>query len=73
MSFTIQTGLKPVQRSGLMRIDGRVRGNLNGFVDAEVHGIFRGNMNAVIDMSDLSNLDTVPLIDSGDSEDVSHE
>ena len=72
-SFTLQTGLKPVQRSGLMRIDGRVRGNLNGYVDAEVHGIFRGNMNAVIDMSDLSDIDTVPLIESAETEEENHE
>ena len=72
-SFTIQTGLKPVQRSGLMRIDGRVRGNLNGFVDAEVHGIFRGRMNAIIDMSNLCDLNAVSLTDSTKTEEENDE
>ncbi len=53
-SFTIDPNLKLASRAGLMRIDGRVRGNLNGFVDAEIHGVFRGEMTAMVDMKNIT-------------------
>ncbi|MGN0981387.1 MAG: RND family transporter [Candidatus Limivicinus sp.] len=49
-SFTINRGGLVQSRSGLIRIDGRVRGQMNGFIDAEVHGYFRGELNARVDM-----------------------
>ena len=38
------------QHVGAIRIDGKVRGTLNGYIDAEVHGTFRGTVDAVIAM-----------------------
>ena len=49
-SFTINRGGLVQNRSGLIRIDGRVRGQMNGFIDAEVHGYIRGELNARVDM-----------------------
>ncbi len=56
-SFTIDPSLRLSSRAGLMRIDGRVRGNLSGFVDADIHGVFRGEMSAIVDMKNVVALD----------------
>ena len=56
-SFTInRKGGSMMQQTGLMRINGRVRGRLDGLIDAEVHGVFRGNLNAVIDIGSVEQL-----------------
>ena len=54
-SFSIR-GRGAARHTGLMRIDGRVRGKMEGLVDAEVHGIFRGTLNAVIDVGSVEPL-----------------
>ena len=43
-------GLEPRERSasGLVRVHGRIRGNVSGYVDAEIHGVIRGDVNASI-------------------------
>ena len=42
------------QRStGLVRINGRVRGQINGIVIGEVHGIVRGEVNAIMEMGNM--------------------
>ena len=56
-SFTLEPGIRLNNRAGLMRIDGRVRGTMNGFFDAEVHGVFRGTMSAIVDMNNLTDLE----------------
>ena len=53
-SFTIEPNLHPIARGGTMRIDGRVRGTLNGFVDAEVHGFFTGDLSALVESNTIS-------------------
>ena len=53
-SFTIEPNLRPITRAGAMRIDGRVRGTLNGFFDAEVHGFFTGDLSALVESSTIS-------------------
>lgn len=60
-SFTIDPNIKLATRAGLMRIDGRVRGNLNGYVDAEIHGIFRGEMTAMVDMKHVTEFEGFQL------------
>ena len=55
-SFTLEPGIRLSSRAGLMRIDGRVRGVMNGYFDAEVHGVFRGTMSAIVDMNHISDL-----------------
>ena len=41
-----------------MRIDGRVRGNLNGFIDAEVHGLFSGNLSALVEFNSVTDTES---------------
>ena len=55
-SFHIDRGDRVAHRVGLMRIDGRVRGSLDGLIDAEVHGVFRGTLNAIIDIGSVREL-----------------
>lgn len=52
-SFSINHGALNVNRTGLIRIDGRVRGNLNGVIIGEVHAYFRGDLNATIDVGNV--------------------
>lgn len=55
-SFTIGRSDKLVQKSGLIRINGRVRGSMEGLVDAEIHGVFRGTLNAVVDIGSVEEI-----------------
>lgn len=59
-SFSIDRSKRVTRRVGYMRIDGRVRGSMEGVIDAEVHGIFRGNLNAVIDIGNVQSLEEIP-------------
>ena len=60
-SFKLNMGGIATRRSGLIRINGRVRGNLSGVIDAEVHGLFRGELNAVVDMGSVQEVPETPL------------
>ncbi len=40
-------------RSGVVHLNGRVRGYVNGYIDAEVHGRFNGELNAHMDIDTL--------------------
>jgi predicted RND superfamily exporter protein len=53
-SFTINRGKLPQRSSGVMRIDGHVRGHINGYVDGEIHGFFRGDLNGMVDVGGIS-------------------
>ena len=50
-TFSLNRGGSAVASSGVYRIDGKIRGNLNGFLYGEVHGVFKGSIDAVIDLS----------------------
>jgi hypothetical protein len=56
-SFTINRGKLPQRSSGVMRIDGHVRGHINGYVDGEIHGFFRGDLNGMVDVGGISSID----------------
>ena len=45
-AFTLNRDHRQRMDQGLMRLDGHVRGRVSGFVDAEIRGIFRGEMDA---------------------------
>lgn len=60
-SFNISRGGLVQSHSGLIRIDGRVRGHMDGFIDGEVHGYFRGELNARVDMGTAARMDDQPL------------
>lgn len=47
-SFTVSMPIKSASVSGLIRVDGRVQGQIDGFVIGEVHGIIRGDANLTL-------------------------
>ena len=49
-SFSIALPVQLQRKTGSVRIDGRVRGSINGFVDAEIHGVLRGELNGIVTM-----------------------
>ena len=55
-SFSINKGAAVTQKTGLIRVNGRVRGQLDGLIDAEIHGVFRGTLNAVIDVGSVEEI-----------------
>lgn len=42
------------KETGRFLVNGRVRGYINGFVDAEIHGLIRGNMEAMVNIDNVS-------------------
>ena len=55
-SFSINKGASVTHKTGLIRVNGRVRGHLDGLIDAEIHGVFRGTLNAVIDVGSVEEI-----------------
>ena len=51
-SFTINNPIQNTRRSGLVHINGRVRGSISGNIDAEIHGVLRGELNGIILMGE---------------------
>ena len=50
--FSVKAPLSPLPRrqlSGSIYLNGRVRGRVNGFVDAEIRGAFHGDLSAVME------------------------
>ena len=50
--------MKPIvpqtrQATGTMHLQGRVRGYVSGVIDADVNGVLRGQLNAIISTEDL--------------------
>ena len=68
-SFSLGGGLVQ-HRTGIISINGRVRGSMNGLVDAEIHGIFRGELNAIVDVGNVEDLtdSVLPVNDGGKGE-----
>ena len=60
-SFSIDRASRVSHQVGLMRIDGRVRGSMNGLIDAEVHGLFRGTLNAIIEIGGVQPMEEQSL------------
>lgn len=59
-AFVLKRHLTPRKASGTVRIHGRVRGYINGVVDAEIHGILQGSISAMVESQDLEQLDLLP-------------
>ncbi len=70
-SFTIKKSASVTHKTGTIRINGRVRGKLDGVIDAEVHGVFRGSIIAMVDVGDIEQLpegtEEIPEATEGDS------
>lgn len=60
-SFSIDASLPTVKRIGRVRLNGRVRGQLNGMIDAEIHGVFYGDLNALVDIGNTADLPDIDL------------
>lgn len=48
-SFTIKRPELVKNRTGIVKVNGRVRGYVSGIVDAEINGIIRGDVNAMLE------------------------
>lgn len=68
-SFTINPAIAPVKKTGLIRVDGRVRGSINGLIDAEIHGLIRGELNALVDIGNITEQQEELLKSMDDTED----
>lgn len=56
-SFTVNMPVLTHRATGLVRIDGRVRGQVNGFVIGEIHGFVRGDVNAIVEVGAMTQMD----------------
>ncbi len=52
-SFAVSIPLKMERKSGLMRVDGMIQGQINGTVMGEMHGFVRGDANLFVNMGKL--------------------
>ena len=53
-AFALKVPLPPrTERQGSMVVRGRVRGYVNGMVDAEMNGVIHGTLSAVVDVGAL--------------------
>ena len=64
-SFTLKKSDKVTRKVGVMRINGHVKGRLDGYIDADIHGIFKGDITAIIDMGGLEDVQD-PLLESAE-------
>ena len=48
------------KETGRFYLNGRVRGHIDGFVDAEIHGLVRGDMDAIVNIDNISKDTEVP-------------
>ncbi len=56
-SFAVSMPLKLERTSGLMRVDGVVRGRINGTVTGEIHGFVRGEASLFVNMGKMEQLE----------------
>ena len=56
-SFKVSVPLKLERETGLIRLDGRVQGNLEGRFIGEIHGVLRGNANVIMATGNLEKLE----------------
>lgn len=52
-SFTVSMPVMTQRSTGLVSINGKVRGQINGIVIGEIHGIVRGEVNAIMEMGNM--------------------
>lgn len=68
-SFAVSIPLRLKCASGLMRVDGLVRGHINGAVIGEFHGLVRGDANLFVNMGRLDSKDD----DGRDLSEIMHQ
>ena len=52
-SFTVSMPVMTQKSTGLVSINGKIRGQINGIVIGEVHGIVRGEVNAIMEVGNM--------------------
>lgn len=52
-SFTVSMPVMTQKASGLVSINGKIRGQINGIVIGEIHGIVRGDVNAIMELGNM--------------------
>ncbi|MCI8773972.1 MAG: MMPL family transporter [Lachnospiraceae bacterium] len=52
-SFTVSMPVMTQKASGLVSVNGKIRGQINGIVIGEIHGIVRGEVNAIMEVGDM--------------------
>ena len=62
-AFVMNMPVKPKSATGLMRVEGIVRGNIEGVFTGYMRGIVRGNLNAFVENGELSELNEESLIE----------
>lgn len=71
-SFTVSMPVMTQKASGLVSVNGKIRGQINGIVIGEIHGIVRGEVNAIMEVSDMIPLgevdETLLAIEAGSGE-----
>ena len=53
-AFVMNMPIKPKQESGLVRVNGMVRGHIDGTVTGQVNALIRGNINAFVEAGDVT-------------------
>ncbi|WP_022776184.1 efflux RND transporter permease subunit [Butyrivibrio sp. AE2015] len=59
-AFVMNVPLSTKQRSGTMRIDGAIRGHIDGNITGVVHAVVKGNVSAFIENGDVTMMDEEP-------------
>ena len=52
---------RTVQKTGMIRVQGRVRGYVSGVVDAQIHGVIRGQVDAAVSTGPQSSEELPPV------------
>lgn len=62
-SFTLPVTTETASSTGVIKVNGHVKGSIEGYIDAEIHGVVRGSLNAVVDMGSVEELVSAPVPD----------
>ena len=66
-AFVMNMPVKPKTAQGLMRVEGMVRGNIDGVFTGYMRGIVRGNLNAFVENGELTELSEQELVKENES------
>ena len=61
-AFVMNMPVRPKSATGIMRVEGMVRGNVDGVFTGYMRGIVRGNLNAFVEYGELTELDEEKLL-----------
>ena len=71
-SFTVSMPVMTQKATGLVSVNGKIRGQINGIVIGEIHGIVRGEVNAIMEVGNMISLgdvdETLLAIEAGGGE-----